>query len=199
MGIHKDELVTKSKRSTHLHFCVYSKQLIVRITALKMSYADPPSHNRTNNEGPGIHLFISSSSSSSEAPDLSRCCCLSQSCLRMRRRQRRTSCRPRCHRCCRCHQKRSSRSRCCLTMNHWRSHLKHCCCHSSLSTCSRGGVQIKKEFCWFGLGLYLLECHLQTRSTALILDHFYSFSMTEIYFMLSNKREFPNTNADLLT
>ncbi len=82
------------------------------------------------------YLFTSSFSSSLEVLGLNRCCFLSLSCLRTKRRRRkrkmRKSCHRRCHCCCRCHLKRSWRSRCCLTMSHWRSRLHHCCCRWSL-------------------------------------------------------------------
>lgn len=86
--------------------------------------------NKQQQENPTpVNLFISSSSSSLEVPDLNRCCFLSLSCQRMKRRRKRRmkkSCR--CHCCCRCHLKRSWKSHCCLTMSHWRSRLNHCCC-----------------------------------------------------------------------
>lgn len=62
----------------------------------------------------------------------------------------------------------------------------------SLDLRACGGVQIinkQSELCWHGLWLYLLECHFKTRSLALILDHFCSSSMTEIYFMRWNNFE----------
>lgn len=78
-------------------------------------------------------MLISAFSSFLEVLDLNRCCFLSLSCRRTKRRRRmkkmRKSCR-RCHCCCRL--KTHWSRRCCLMMSHWRSRLNRCCCRSGL-------------------------------------------------------------------